>query len=669
MEYQFVDDEILQSILSEYVKTRNYKNSSSSSSSSKNLSESEPAARLNIDNNGTVKTSKNNNILCAKDWFLEGALSAFQSTRNVTSFRLNEDDFVKEVELAFQKFIEFIQAIRSLNVFEESRSLKSTSKPIQYHQHAEEIWMTTFPLFVHIFIQLFEYGHISNAQKFFMEHYQKFTKKMNHIQFLNSMQTSLTNKILSPALQNFKNFKYRIIITEDSFNLLNAFLRHEQYLSILQTFNSCLDFRLMTREEFQNQHNLKMPFKSTHLQNDTETSSMELLQQTENFNEINETLEIIKSLRNLEMDKIEKFPTKASQTKICSFHIKSRIVSSIEISTDLSKIAIGNEDSQITLWDFDLTDEIQYFSSRVYKHWRRIPIKRIVSEIDFKFHSDNDDGRDESKNEEVCTERLSENVEPLRFRGHSGSINEMCFLYDSNLLLSCSNDSTIRSWDVNSTACLAIYKGHSDPIWTIDSNRSGSFISGGRCGIAYMWDIERTVPLRIYSGHSIDINDIKFHPNCNYLATASADKSIILWDVNQVRQVRMFCGHNAPVTSVKFSSCGKYIVSASSNGSLRIWDISQGKCLLDVGKNESYTVQRLAFGPKDNLLANCGIGLPIIDLWEDPIRFAHSNQKPPFISIDLDSIYDSTETFNKDENLFHLKFIRYNVLMAFSKLK
>ena len=120
--------------------------------------------------NGTETTLRDDNVLPAKDWFLEGALSAFQSIRNVATLRLKEEDFVKEVEVAFRKFVEFINNIRLTQIEENLKTSSTSSSSSSWNQkrmpqqHGEELWMTCFPLFVHIFIQLFECGHVANGK-------------------------------------------------------------------------------------------------------------------------------------------------------------------------------------------------------------------------------------------------------------------------------------------------------------------------------------------------------------------------------------------------------------------------------------------------------------------------------------------------------------------------
>ncbi|OTF69524.1 hypothetical protein BLA29_008602 [Euroglyphus maynei] len=152
MACKIVDDDTIQKILSNYIRHRNYK-------ANKNDNQ---LTQENGTNETTTTTLRDDNVLPAKDWFLEGALSAFQSIRNVATLRLKEEDFVKEVEIAFRKFVEFINNIRMTQI-EENFSI-STSNQKRIPQHGEELWMTCFPLFVHIFIQLFECGHVSNGK-------------------------------------------------------------------------------------------------------------------------------------------------------------------------------------------------------------------------------------------------------------------------------------------------------------------------------------------------------------------------------------------------------------------------------------------------------------------------------------------------------------------------
>lgn len=58
-----------------------------------------------------------------------------------------------------------------------------------------------------------------------------------------------------------------------------------------------------------------------------------------------------------------------------------------------------------------------------------------------------------------------------------------------------------------------------------------------------LWATDHYQPLRMFAGHLADITCTRFHPNSNYVATGSADRTIRLWDVLTGNCVRILTGH------------------------------------------------------------------------------------------------------------------------------
>jgi len=52
------------------------------------------------------------------------------------------------------------------------------------------------------------------------------------------------------------------------------------------------------------------------------------------------------------------------------------------------------------------------------------------------------------------------------------------------------------------------------------------------------------------SGHLSSVDTVSFHPNCNYVATGSCDRTCRLWDITMGECVRLFKGHRAPGTNI-----------------------------------------------------------------------------------------------------------------------
>lgn len=97
--------------------------------------------------------------------------------------------------------------------------------------------------------------------------------------------------------------------------------------------------------------------------------------------------------------------------------------------------------------------------------------------------------------------------------GHSGPVYSVSFSPDRTLLLSCSEDSTIRLWSLQIWTCLVVYKGHMLPVWDVKFSPLGYyFASCGNDRTARLWATDHYQPLRIFAGHFSDV-DVKRYIN------------------------------------------------------------------------------------------------------------------------------------------------------------
>ena len=191
-------------------------------------------------------------------------------------------------------------------------------------------------------------------------------------------------------------------------------------------------------------------------------------------------------------------------------------------------------------------------------------------------------------------------------RGHSGPVYDLSFLPESDILLSASEDTTIRGWCTKSGRQLASYTGHQYPIWCVKSSALGIyFASGSMDTTARLWTTNRSYPLRIFAGHSQDVDCLQFHPNTKYLATGSADKTVRLWNVSDGRTVRIFTGHFGPVTALAFSPDGRLLASAGDDLHIKIWDIGSANVVKDLTAHSDQIVD-LSFNHDSTLLMSTG---------------------------------------------------------------
>ena len=80
---------------------------------------------------------------------------------------------------------------------------------------------------------------------------------------------------------------------------------------------------------------------------------------------------------------------------------------------------------------------------------------------------------------------------------------------------------------------------------------------------AKLWHLEYTHPLRVYAGHEQDVDVVKFHPNCNYIATGGSDKTIRLWshsDANMVNNMLLILLNNIYLQNLNVNWLKKYCI-------------------------------------------------------------------------------------------------------------
>ncbi|MEM9509326.1 MAG: AAA-like domain-containing protein [Cyanobacteria bacterium P01_E01_bin.35] len=160
-----------------------------------------------------------------------------------------------------------------------------------------------------------------------------------------------------------------------------------------------------------------------------------------------------------------------------------------------------------------------------------------------------------------------------RLSGHTGPIWEIDFSPDRQLILSASEDSTAKLWQLDGTL-VTTYQGHTGGVWAVDfSQDQTKVITASWDRTLKLWDLDGKL-LQTLKGHQDRVWEVTYNPDDTMIASASWDQTIKLWTADG-ELITTLTGHQDRVWGIDFSRDGKILASASWDKTIKLWDVEQ----------------------------------------------------------------------------------------------
>ena len=310
-------------------------------------------------------------------------------------------------------------------------------------------------------------------------------------------------------------------------------------------------------------------------------------------------------------------------------------LNSISVNSTGSMICVGFSDSKIRIWSLT---PLKLCGLKAPDLLADLPL-----------------GTDDWTFEQIMDEVSTKDVQLLI--GHTGPVFCTSFSPDSSLLISASEDGSVRLWSLHTFSQLVCYRGHVFPIWSVEFSPFGFyFASAAHDHTLRLWSTDQILPVRVLAGHYSDVDVCRFHPNGNYIASGSSDRTVRLWDILDGKCVRIFTGHKGTVHSLAFSTDGRCLASAGMDNHIIVWDLPTGSLVVEL-RGHTGCVYALAFSRDDNILASGGID-NCVKLWDMRLALNSSESERASSNFLLKSFYTKTSSINM------LSFNYSNVLIA-----
>ena len=232
---------------------------------------------------------------------------------------------------------------------------------------------------------------------------------------------------------------------------------------------------------------------------------------------------------------------------------------------------------------------------------------------------------------------------------HKDIVNSVAFSPDGKLLVSGSEDRTIKIWDVslwqnietrapitvrmpfpvhtavfhpdgqllatsgrhaqlldttNQTEIATLQ--HDGWVWTVAISRDGSYLAtdDGVETTVKVWDIQQKQIITILEGHTSDVNFVKFSPDDCTLASSSWGGEIKLWAISNWELLGTLYANGT--AAIDFSSDGKTLASGGSE-EVTLWSVASGEKIATLQGHTGW-IRGVAFSPDGTTLASGGEG-------------------------------------------------------------
>ena len=148
---------------------------------------------------------------------------------------------------------------------------------------------------------------------------------------------------------------------------------------------------------------------------------------------------------------------------------------------------------------------------------------------------------------------------------------------------SAGSDSTARLWCTDRPTPVRVFSGHFNQnvncvSWHPNCNL---IVTGSDDKTVRMWDIQSGNCVRLLSGCSAGVNNVKVSPSGQFVAGSDYNGTVHIWDIRNGRKLHEF-RHNSLaiksnfetpiIESLSFSPCGTALATGSDDCTIRIWE-------------------------------------------------------------------------------------------------
>ncbi|CAB1353126.1 unnamed protein product [Coregonus sp. 'balchen'] len=241
--------------------------------------------------------------------------------------------------------------------------------------------------------------------------------------------------------------------------------------------------------------------------------------------------------------------------------------------------------------ELDMNEELdKKYAGLLEKKWTSvIRLQKKVMELESKLN--------EAKEEMTLGGPVAQKRDPKEWiprpperyalSGHRSPVTRVIFHPVFSVMVTASEDATIKVWDYEAGDFERTLKGHTDSVQDISFDQTGKLLASCSADMTIkLWDFQGFECIRTMHGHDHNVSSVAIMPNGDHIVSASRDKTIKMWEVATGEWVRM----------VRPNQDGSLIASCSNDQTVRVWVANSKECKAELREHE-HVVECIAWAP------------------------------------------------------------------------
>lgn len=204
----------------------------------------------------------------------------------------------------------------------------------------------------------------------------------------------------------------------------------------------------------------------------------------------------------------------------------------------------------------------------------------------------------------IKTRKLVKTISRFGDVAHSGEIRR-----DGRVLVAGDETGAIQVFDVNSRFILKTWKEHKQPVWVTKFSPSENtmLLSASDDRTVRLWDLPSDESTHTFVGHQDYVRSGAFMPGqaSGLLVSGSYDQTVRLWDPRASTTAAMIFKHAAPIEAVLPMPFGTTVLAAADN-QITVLDLVAARPLHTM-QNHQKTVSSLCLASNDTRLVSGGL--------------------------------------------------------------